>query len=172
MSENVRLDTFDTGGFDKGAGKAKQTLWFFVNALLVKASWNPFMGVKIALLRAFGAKIGRGTVIKNNVCVKFPWKLEVGDNVWLGENAWIDNLDKVAIGNNVSGLGSAQRHWFAPVSWSGRMPCWPQEGWPRRVYALGRCTKETRRRKSGRERYGRNKKTVDFDESFNYYVLF
>ena len=76
MSENVRLDTFDTGGFDKGAGKAKQTLWFFVNALLVKASWN-------------------------NVCVKFPWKLEVGDNVWLGENAWIDNLDKVAIGNNV-----------------------------------------------------------------------
>ncbi len=101
MSEKVRLDTFDAGDFDKGAGKAKQALWFFVNALLVKASWNPFMGVKIALLRAFGAKIGRGTVIKNNVCVKFPWKLEVGDNVWLGENAWIDNLDKVAIGNNV-----------------------------------------------------------------------
>ena len=101
MSEKVRLDTFDTGDFDKGAGKAKQALWFFVNALLVKASWNPFMGIKIALLRAFGAKIGRGTVIKNNVCVKFPWKLEVGDNVWLGENAWIDNLDKVAIGSNV-----------------------------------------------------------------------
>lgn len=99
--KEVRLDTFSTGNFDKGAGFIKQTLWYFVNVLFVRASWNPFMGIKIALLKAFGAKIGKGLVIKNNVCIKFPWKLTIGDYVWLGENCWIDNLDKVTIGNHV-----------------------------------------------------------------------
>ena len=99
--KEVRLDTFSTRNFDKGAGFIKQTLWYFVNAFFVRASWNPFMGIKIALLKAFGAKIGKGLVIKNNVCVKFPWKLTIGDYVWLGESCWIDNLDKVTIGNHV-----------------------------------------------------------------------
>lgn len=95
------LSSFTTGNFEKGAGFIKQTLWYFTNALFVRASWNPFMGIKIALLKAFGAKIGKGLVIKNNVCIKFPWKITIGDNVWLGEYAWIDNLDYVTIGNNV-----------------------------------------------------------------------
>ena len=95
------LSTFSSNGFDKGAGIIKQTLWYFVNALFVRASWNPFMGIKVFLLKIFGAQIGRGLVIKNNVCIKFPWKLVIGDNVWLGENVWIDNLDNVSIGNNV-----------------------------------------------------------------------
>lgn len=67
----------------------------------MRASWNPFMGIKILLLRVFGAKIGKRFVLKNNVIIKFPWKLSIGDDVWIGENVWIDNLDKVIIGNNV-----------------------------------------------------------------------
>lgn len=59
------------------------------------------MGIKVALLRAFGAKIGKDLVIKNNVIIKSPWNLVVGDDCWLGESCWIDNLDKVVIGNNV-----------------------------------------------------------------------
>lgn len=97
----IDLSSFTTGDFDKGAGKLKITLWYFMNALFVRASWNPFMEIKIWLLKAFGAKIGQGLVIKNNVVIKYPWKLTVGDNVWLGENCWIDNLDNVIIGNNV-----------------------------------------------------------------------
>ena len=97
----VNLQAFTAGDFDKVAGKLKITVWYFVNALLVRASWNPFMGIKVALLRAFGAKIGKGLIIKNNVIIKFPWKLIIGDNVWLGENSWIDNLDYVTIGSNV-----------------------------------------------------------------------
>lgn len=95
------LSAFSPEGFDKGSGFVRQALWYFINALVVRASWNPFMGIKIFLLKAFGAKIGKGLVIKNNVIVKFPWKLTIGDNVWLGENSWIDNLDKVIIGSNV-----------------------------------------------------------------------
>ena len=99
--DKVNLGAFSTGNFDKGAGELKIITWYFINALLVRASWNPFMNIKIILLRAFGAKIGRGLVIKNNVTIKFPWKLTIGNNVWLGEQCWIDNLDYVTIGSNV-----------------------------------------------------------------------
>ncbi|MDO4932063.1 MAG: DapH/DapD/GlmU-related protein, partial [Prevotellaceae bacterium] len=30
-----------------------------------------------------------------------PWYLTIGDDCWLGEGCWIDNLDKVVIGSNV-----------------------------------------------------------------------
>lgn len=97
----VNLSSFNTGNFNKGAGISKQILWYFINALFVRASWNPFMGIKVFFLKLFGAKIGEGLIIKNNVNIKFPWKLTLGNHVWLGENAWIDNLDEVIIGNNV-----------------------------------------------------------------------
>jgi putative colanic acid biosynthesis acetyltransferase WcaF len=56
--------------------------------------------MKIFLLRIFGARIGKGVVIKPNVNVKYPWALEVGDYTWIGENVWIDNLVMVKIGKN------------------------------------------------------------------------
>lgn len=101
MQRKVLLSSFDGSDFNKRAGVIKITLWYFVNALFVKASWNPFMGIKILLLRLFGATVGSGLVIKNNVVIKSPWNLVIGNNCWIGENAWIDNLDKVVIGNNV-----------------------------------------------------------------------
>ena len=97
----VELNKFEGGDFDKGAGFVKQMLWYFVNAFIVRASWNPFIGIKVFFLKLFGAKIGKGLVIKNEVVVKFPWKLEIGDYCWIGENVWIDSLDHVKIGNNV-----------------------------------------------------------------------
>lgn len=99
--QTVRLADFNGSDFDKGAGTLKIALWYFVNALIVRASWNPFMGIKVVLLRFFGARIGKGLVIKNNVNIKYPWKLIIGNNVWIGENVWIDNIDKITIGNDV-----------------------------------------------------------------------
>lgn len=61
---------------------------------------NPFSGLKVFLLRIFGAKVGKGVVIKPNVNIKYPWLLEIGDHTWIGERAWIDNLAPVKIGKN------------------------------------------------------------------------
>lgn len=97
----VSLKTFKTNNYDKGKGKLLQFIWIFFNAFFLKNSWFVFMGFKIFLLRSFGAKIGQGTVIKTNVNIKFPWKLVLGNDVWIGEGVWIDNLDKVIIGNDV-----------------------------------------------------------------------
>ena len=53
------------------------------------------------ILIIFGAKIGRGGKIKNNIKISEPWNLSIGDHCWIGENVWIDNLALVKIGNRV-----------------------------------------------------------------------
>ncbi len=40
-------------------------------------------------------------IIKPGVHVKYPWRLRVGDNCWLGERCWIDNMEDVTLGDNV-----------------------------------------------------------------------
>jgi len=50
----------------------------------------------------FGAKVGKGVVIKPSVNIKFPWKLKIGDHSWIGEGVWIDNLSDVIIGGHVA----------------------------------------------------------------------
>lgn len=84
-----------------GASRVKQMLWFGVNVFFFLNPLNIFSGLKVFWLRLFGAQIGKGVVIKPSVNIKYPWKLTVGDNTWIGESAWIDNLCPVFIGNNV-----------------------------------------------------------------------
>ena len=93
------LSKYDNRWYKPG-NPVKRALWYFCNVFFVLNPWNPFSGLKKAILRLFGAKIGKGVVIKPAVNIKYPWKLEIGDYVWIGENAWIDNLGKVTIGSN------------------------------------------------------------------------
>ena len=53
------------------------------------------------MLRLFGAKIGKEVEIKPCVNIKYPWWLTIGNEVWIGENVWIDCLIPITIGNNV-----------------------------------------------------------------------
>ncbi len=84
-----------------GASKVKQVLWYFTNVLVMNTALIPGTKIRVALLRAFGATIGKDVVIKPAVNIKYPWKLSIGHHVWIGENVWIDNLTSVSIKNNV-----------------------------------------------------------------------
>lgn len=95
----MRLDLFANADFDRGAPRWKELAWMAVQALLF-ASWLPGSGWRRQLLRAFGARIGKGVVIKPRVRVKFPWRLYVGDHSWIGESVWIDNLSDVTVGTH------------------------------------------------------------------------
>ncbi len=83
-----------------GASKSKQVLWYLVNIVFFK---NPLMAssaVKVKLLRLFGGRVGKGVVLKPSINIKYPWKLVIGDQTWIGEKVWVDNLAEVIIGNN------------------------------------------------------------------------
>ncbi|MDR6194862.1 WcaF family extracellular polysaccharide biosynthesis acetyltransferase [Siphonobacter sp. SORGH_AS_0500] len=78
----------------------RNRIWFVVNILFFYTKLPIPVGLKLWILRKFGAKVGTGVMIKPNVNIKFPWLLEIGNNVWIGEEVWIDNLVQVRIGSN------------------------------------------------------------------------
>lgn len=94
-----QLAIFDSRGFDRGGSRVVEALWIFVQATFVR-SWLPGSAHRRFLLRLFGAKIGKAVVVKPGLRVKFPWRLDVGDHSWIGEDVWIDNLAPVRIGSN------------------------------------------------------------------------
>ena len=115
----VDLSQPDNSAFDKGRSVLAIGLWHFAGSPLVRSNILPFSGLKCAILRLFGAKIGRGVYAKPGLRVKFPWYLTVGDHCWLGEDAWIDNLAPVTIGSHVcvsqdAYLCTGNHDWTAP----------------------------------------------------------
>lgn len=96
----VNLNTFSNPDYKPGS-VFKRGLWYVFNIVFMLNPFNPFMGLKRGVLRMFGAKIGKGVVIKPTVNIKYPWFLEVGDHSWIGERVWIDNLGKTVIGAHV-----------------------------------------------------------------------
>jgi putative colanic acid biosynthesis acetyltransferase WcaF len=101
LEETVNLGKFSNTWYQPSKFKTKIWLWYFVNAIFLKNSLNPFSGVKVFMLRLFGAKIGSNVIVKQCINVKYPWFLSIGDDSWIGENVWIDNLASVVIGSNV-----------------------------------------------------------------------
>lgn len=96
----MRLNSFCNKGFERGRPRVVEAIWISVSGMLVD-SWIPGSAWRVALLRMFGAIIGRGVIIKPRVRVKFPWRLSIESDVWIGEGVWIDNLETVLIGSDV-----------------------------------------------------------------------
>ena len=99
--KQVNLSHYNNLWYQPGGGSLRRIVWYFTNALFLKNSLIPVPAVKVMILRLFGAKIGKGVMIKPCVNVKYPWMLEIGNYTWIGENVWIDNLARVKIGSNV-----------------------------------------------------------------------
>jgi putative colanic acid biosynthesis acetyltransferase WcaF len=97
----MRLDNYTTGEYTPGAPFWQQLLWYFIGQPILSSYWLPMSFLKVGLLRLFGARIGQKVRIKPGVRVKFPWRLRVGDYVWIGEDTWIDNLAMVEIESHV-----------------------------------------------------------------------
>ncbi len=95
------LSAFSSAGFDRGAPRWKEAVWMAAKRLFFQTTVPWPSALRVAILRAFGAKIGSGVVIRGNVNVSFPWRLIIGDHVWIGEEVMILSLAAVEIGSNV-----------------------------------------------------------------------
>lgn len=96
---HTQLDQFDAAvGLQRGRPKWCEAMWYLVKCIFF-LSPLPWPGkFKKLLLRLFGAKVGEGVVIKPRVNIHFPWKLDLGDHCWLGEEVFILNFEAVKIG--------------------------------------------------------------------------
>ena len=95
------ISLYNNSWYITGAGKLKRLTWFFTNACIFNNSLFPINPLKIFLLKLFGAKVGKGVVVKPGVNIKYPWNLCIGNYSWIGENAWIDSLVTISLGNHV-----------------------------------------------------------------------
>jgi putative colanic acid biosynthesis acetyltransferase WcaF len=100
-SNQVDLSAYRRRDFNRGAGILKQALWLLIELLLFRFCPLKLCGLKKWALRCFGATLGTGVVIKPNVRITFPWRLTLGDHVWLGEDSWLLNLAPITIESHV-----------------------------------------------------------------------
>lgn len=96
----VNLNNFNNSFYNPGS-KILIILWYLVNLFFFKISFPIPNILKVKLLHLFKCKVGVGVIIKPSVSIKYPWFLEIGNHVWIGESVWIDNLSKVEIQSNV-----------------------------------------------------------------------
>lgn len=95
----VCLFKYQNNWYNPGS-KIKIFFWMIISFVFFE-SQAPFPSCfKSLMLRLFGAKIGSNVVIKPGCKIKYPWFLFVGNDVWLGERCWIDNLANVTIEND------------------------------------------------------------------------
>ena len=95
----VRNDLFDrTRGLDRGRPFFVEALWHLCKCLFFLTPLPVPSRLKCFLLRMFGARVGRGVVIKPQVRIHFPWKLTIGEFTWIGEEVSILNFEPARLG--------------------------------------------------------------------------
>lgn len=97
----TNLSKYNNDAYKPGKNALIRLFWYYTNVLFFLNPLFPFSSFKIFLLRLYGAKVGKGVILKPSVNIKYPWRLKIGNYVWIGENVWIDNLADIEIGDNV-----------------------------------------------------------------------
>jgi putative colanic acid biosynthesis acetyltransferase WcaF len=98
--EYQRLDLFKLPPGFRGRSALFVQFWWLIQALLFKPLPQVCYPVRSLLLRAFGARIGPGVLIRPGVEVTYPWKLTIGANSWIGDNVTLYTLGPITIGSN------------------------------------------------------------------------
>lgn len=74
--------------------------WWIVQSSLFRLSPQFAYRYRAMLLRLFGAKVGSNTIIRPSVTITYPWKITLGDNCWIGDDAVLYSLGNITIGKN------------------------------------------------------------------------
>ena len=97
----IDLKRYENASYQRGAPRWKEVAWWVVRSLLFAPFFPVPSSFKVAALRLFGAKVGNGVVIRSRVNITMPWRLTVGDHVWIGDEVMILALEQVTIGAHV-----------------------------------------------------------------------
>lgn len=75
-------------------------IWWIIQATLFACSPQFMYGWRRWLLKIFGAKVGRGVLIRPSVKTTYPWNMTIGNYVWIGDDVVLYSLDEIEIGDN------------------------------------------------------------------------
>ena len=95
-----QLNTFKLPPNFRGKPGWYVQLWWIAEAILFRPSPQVLYGWRRFLLRCFGAKIGKGVIIRPTVRTQFPWKLTIGDYSWVGDDVVLYSLGTISIGSH------------------------------------------------------------------------
>lgn len=96
----VDLRQYDQSWFDRGRSGGFILFWWFVQAIAFPLSPHFAHGFRRRLLRLFGARIGTGVLIRPTARFTYPWKVEIGDYSWIGDDVIFYSLDRICIGQH------------------------------------------------------------------------
>ncbi len=77
-----------------------RALWQCVQPVFWPRRPRALSGLRVALLRLFGAKIGQNVLVCGGVRITIPWLLELADYAVLGDSVEVYNLAQVTIGEH------------------------------------------------------------------------
>jgi len=96
--QNLELYRFPRGF--RGRNKMTVQLWWIVQATIFRHSPQAFYGWRRYLLRLFGANIGKKVLLRPTARITYPWKVDIGDNSWIGDEVTLYSLGEIIVGNN------------------------------------------------------------------------
>jgi putative colanic acid biosynthesis acetyltransferase WcaF len=97
-----RMDSRTTPHGFRGTNKVKVQLWFLVRDLVFRTSPHALNGLRIFLLRLFGAKIAASVTVRPSADIFYPWNVTIGAHSYIGDRVFLYSLDKIRVGAHVS----------------------------------------------------------------------
>jgi putative colanic acid biosynthesis acetyltransferase WcaF len=80
--------------------KLRRGFWTYAIQPIIKILPNAASPLRVLVLRAMGARIGRRCLISRGVRVLMPWNLALADFVAIGHDVDLYNFAEIAIGSN------------------------------------------------------------------------
>jgi putative colanic acid biosynthesis acetyltransferase WcaF len=96
----VDLRAYDQSWFDRGRPGWYVLFWWLVQSIVFPITPQPLNSIRCSILRLFGAKIGKGVLIRPTARFTYPWKVEIGDHSWIGDNVVFYSLDRISVGDH------------------------------------------------------------------------
>ena len=78
--------------------KVGRAIWMVVGKTIFRMSFHNWYRFRAALLRLFGARIGKGVAIRPTANIEVPWMLDIEDDATVGDHAILYSLGKIHIG--------------------------------------------------------------------------
>ncbi|MEO0541574.1 MAG: hormogonium polysaccharide biosynthesis acetyltransferase HpsU [Cyanobacteria bacterium P01_A01_bin.105] len=94
------LRRYHQPGFTAGRSKVIILLWWLLQAMVFPLTLHAHHGPRRWLLRLFGAKVGKGVVIRPTARFTYPWRVEIGDYSWVGDDVVFYSLAPIRVGQH------------------------------------------------------------------------